>query len=267
MPRREFCEIHGPDGDKRAMDWLRNHTSTTPLTSEAPLKYGIKCPTMIRNADAIDNLAKMSQHTRLLLGLRHPVSYFESFYNYRVLEHYDTGSNATIPTPLELSNGTKHWRDVSLAYARYELFMQQLAKVPMSSTEMQDVLDERLFTKQISPNPFKVFLYTMDQLRDQNELRRTKFQTDLQEFLGLKIPLMDFTKLSKVNSAENHKRRPELIDICDIRYDGIRKHLLESGRKTSLWVRNKFIKSPDVVVSSEDYFSAILSTWGQDPCK
>ncbi|KAL7530930.1 hypothetical protein ACHAWF_006187 [Thalassiosira exigua] len=132
----------------------------------------------------------------------------------------------------------------------------------LCNKEMQDVLDERLFTKQISPNPFKVFLYTTDQLRDENELRRTKFQTDLQEFLGLKIPLMDLTKFPKVNAAEDHKRRPELIDICDLRYDGIKKQILKSGRKTSLWVRNKFIKSPDVVVSSEDYFSAILSTWG-----
>ncbi|KAL7547185.1 hypothetical protein ACHAWF_010503 [Thalassiosira exigua] len=271
MPKQEFCEIHGKDGVRKASEWLRDRSlmTTAPETSPpsaAFVKYGMKCPIIIKRADAIENLAKMSKHTRLLLSLRHPVRYFESFYNYRVEEHYKHGRDERVPTPFELSKGRKHWRDVSTAYARYEVFMQQLAKTPMNMRELQDMLNERLYQKQISPNPFKVFVFASDQLQDKDEMRRTKFQTDLQEFLGLKVPMMDLAKAPKVNSSGNHTRHPEEIDICDRRYDGIRKQLLASGKKTSLWIRNKFIKSPDLAVSSEDYFSALITKWGEDPC-
>ncbi|KAL7533395.1 hypothetical protein ACHAWF_004477 [Thalassiosira exigua] len=267
MPDREFCEVHGPDGERAAAEWLRNRSSTTMAATASTKKYGIKCPTMIRNANAIENLAKMATHTRLLLSLRHPVRYFESFYNYRVLEHYEYGRNETIPTPFELSNGTKQWRDVSTAYVKYDVFMRQLAKVPINMTEMRGMLDDRLYQKQISPNPFKVFVFAMDQLNDKNDSRRTKFQTDLQEFLGLETPLTDLTQVPKANSAGGRARHPKQMDVCDRRYDGIRKQLLASGRRTSSWIRDKFVQSPDVVVSDEEYFSAILETWGKDPCQ
>ena len=83
MPPKEFCQIHHVDGDNRTMAWLENASSSSQSNSGLPLKYGIKCPTMIRATNAIDNLVKMSDQTRLVVGVRHPVRWFQSFYNYR----------------------------------------------------------------------------------------------------------------------------------------------------------------------------------------
>jgi len=75
----EFCQIHGDDGDKPMLNWLQN-VSSMALPGQ---KYGIKCPSLVRDTDAIDNLVKLSDHTRLVVGVRHPLLWFQSFYNYR----------------------------------------------------------------------------------------------------------------------------------------------------------------------------------------
>jgi len=130
MPPKEFCQIHHVHGDNQTMAWLKHASSSSQSNSGLPLKYGIKCPTMIRATDAIDILVKMSDQTRLVVGVRHPVRWFQSFYNFRVWEHYSKNRvDETVPKPSELTDGTKHWRDVSTAYARFDVYLRQLAKV------------------------------------------------------------------------------------------------------------------------------------------
>ena len=77
---REFCQIHNKDGVEQTMAWLNNVSIAAAVS---PKIYGIKCPTMVRGMSAIDNLVKMSDHTRLVVGVRHPLFWFESFYNFR----------------------------------------------------------------------------------------------------------------------------------------------------------------------------------------
>lgn len=77
MPPQEFCDIHR--GTSEIRSWLNDASDLQTIDK----KYGIKCPTMVRNTNAIDNLAKLSDDTRLVVGVRHPVLWFQSFYNYR----------------------------------------------------------------------------------------------------------------------------------------------------------------------------------------
>ena len=79
MPPKEFCAIHHADGDNELSGWIENQSAYQPYGQ----KYGIKCPTMIRVTNAIENLMKVSDETRLVVGVRHPVLWFQSFYNYR----------------------------------------------------------------------------------------------------------------------------------------------------------------------------------------
>jgi hypothetical protein len=172
--------------------------------------------------------------------------------------------DSPIPSPFGLNN-THHWRECSTAYGKFEIFLKQLAKVSMTSDELYAMLEsDKLWQKQISVNPYKVFIYTSDQLSDKNESRQSIFRHDLKEFLRLESPLVDFSSVPKVNA--NTETHPEYIDICEPKYANIRKTLLASGRKSSDWILNKFINSGDVVVSNLDYFKAELRTWGTDPC-
>lgn len=71
--RMEFCQIHHPQGHKELVNWIKNASSA----ETAAAKYGIKCPTMVRSMNAIENLMKVSDRTKLIVGVRHPVLWFQ----------------------------------------------------------------------------------------------------------------------------------------------------------------------------------------------
>jgi len=114
----EFCQIQHNDGVQHTMAWLEHERSLAEASSnnqQLSKQYGIKCPSMVRKPRAIVNLVKQSNEMRLVLGVRHPVRWFESMYNYRVGTHYRHNDlNETIPDVNELLDTTKQWRDVSL---------------------------------------------------------------------------------------------------------------------------------------------------------
>lgn len=136
----------------------------------------------------------------------------------------------------------------------------------MTSREMLEMIrSDTLWEKQITVNPYKVFLYSSDQLQDKNATRQSIFRHDLKEFLRLEKPLVDFNRVPKVNA--NTETYPEYIDICEPKFLKIRQTLLASGRKSRDWILNKFIKSSDVTVSNLAFFEENLKDWGKDPCK
>lgn len=275
MPEQEFCMLHRQDGVNKTqlllkeMMTMQQQPSSSSSKEEEPhhynIKYGIKCPTMVRNTNAIDNLAEMSDTTRLIIGLRHPVLFFQSFYNYRVMEHYQRNRTTPIPSPLELTDGsTTTFNDVHVAYARYDIFLMQLAKVPLNPSELNRMMrSDKVWPKRISPNPFQIFIYTDTQLKQGNT---AQFSIDLQHFLGLELPLPDIKSQQRANAASEWHPFPETIDICDAEFEDIRNELLQHGKESSQWISEKFIESKDVTVSDKTFFIESLRTWGDDPC-
>ena len=170
------------------------------------------------------------------------------------------------PSPLELTGKDKDWHDVSVKYARFDIYMKQLAKVSLSNVEMREMLDhDNMFPKRMSPNPYKIFIYTMEQIRDHNETRRLMFQKDLQEFLQLRSPFDDFASLPKSNEGKSDFK--ESIDICEEKYSTIRSQLTRQGAQAKKWIINEFIRSPDVFLSDAGFFKSAVSEWDKDPCE
>ena len=117
----------------------------------------------------------------------------------------------------------------------------------------------------------RVLLYEVNQLSDPDPQRAIEFQTTLQHFLGLSVPLdpmiwfkpgkshADARTLEKVNSKK--------IDICDSAHDRLRAVLQQQAVEASRWIRKYFLEAPGVVVASKEYLrDNILSTWERDPC-
>ena len=93
---------HSPDADKICVRkeegketlkrWIRRQqqkeitqqslSSSPSVTATAVMKYGVKCSEMIRKPLGIDNWADISS-ANLIVGVRHPVDWFQSNYNYR----------------------------------------------------------------------------------------------------------------------------------------------------------------------------------------
>jgi hypothetical protein len=116
----------------------------------------------------------------------------------------------------------------------------------------------------INPIDNLLFLYDVAQLYDSDEFRTAQFKADLQNFLGLDVPLQD--DFEDTGSASYPKGKLKRMDICDAQYDELRKELIKVGARASMRIRKYFLQSPQVVVSNRLHFDAILKEWKVDPC-
>jgi hypothetical protein len=159
--------------------------------------------------------------------------------------------------------------------AHFGLWLYRMGKtVHLQETETEKILFNAhpFGTKKEKPKPLQnpVFLIEMTQFADKNEVRAEKLKTDLREFLGVTQPF---------NSTAPHKvpgkvwipaiqavRDTYKIHICDDKWKELRAVLMKGARETSLWIRESFIKSPDVRVSSPEFLEQAFLGWMDDPC-
>lgn len=228
---KERCDLISNEPDTVVYDKL------TSVLNNTNLLQGIKCPTGICcSQNAVRRLERWYPNVKLIFGLRHPVDYFQSFYNYRA-----RASRGSAP-PAETLVGDNHYFGVGTISAKFERYLIRLRRV--------DTTNDWL--------PFDVLLYHMEQIRDDHD--SGLLLETLQAFLGLKEPVPPF--------LHTNERRPfdGMIDICESKYDAVRQELIVNGNETQRWIREEFMKNPRVVVANEENFYKILETWSIDPC-
>ena len=169
----------------------------------------------------------------------------------------------------------KGWNNVCTNRANFHVFLSNLGKTNITTNmEEMEYVDVHM-RKAIDPiqTKRKVFLYEVSQLSDIDEERSLQFRQDLQYFLHLRqpIPPLIWYKPGQNRTTDNHNTahviRVNKIDICDERYNAIRKILLHHSSQASQWIRKYFIHAEGVVVSSKAHFAnSILTTWDIDPC-
>jgi hypothetical protein len=233
------------------------------------LPRGIKCPQDISSEFSMHNYAKYFPKTKLIVGIRHPVLWFESLYNFRVS---NVPWKKMLHTNLLTRGCTFGSQGVCAHRANFADFLSQLDKTPMSDAAELDLL-----TMGLSPvkTPVgQVFLYDVSQLSNDNDVDNQSlvFRKDLQNFLGLSADIPPFPAIDtsgKFDFLEPIKKQTEgdKIDICDLEHDKIREVLMEKARISSTWIKEYFLQSNDVVVSSRSHFLDVLETWNDDPCK
>lgn len=271
------------------------------LQSTPPPKkrLGIKCPRIIKETTRLDQLLLVNT-SRVIVGVRHPVYWFESLYNYRIWQKHEKNRHKQKPTLKKLQSNSTDWLGLSTGAARFDLYLKQLGIVPLSTDELEhmkevDKVDGVMNTtiasslssssshhhtqqqQQQQQHPMKVLLYTIEQIKDTNTTRRNHFHNTLQQFLNLDTPIyqQDISSSSTSTSPQiiqnkmvnvNTFQHDENINICSEQYTNIRNILVWQGKSASEWIRNKFMKSADVIVSDVEFMNEILLTWGEDPC-
>lgn len=258
---REKCQIGGSNL-AAGPAYAKLTEVVSELSKDPHVLRGIKCPISLRSHRTLSLLVRHSPETKLIIGIRHPVRFLESHYNYRITELYDKNKRANIPPIESLVNGNE-WMGVSTKNARFEISLFQLGKTNMTTAEIQKL--GLMGHSAVVPNKFPVFLYSLEQIKDTNVTRVANVRHALQCFLNLSTPLkpLGHENLNRYVGKNAHK---ETIDICDAKYVGLRKELLSKGRETQLWLRNKFLKSPDVMVANREHFLHLLDEWQMDPC-
>jgi hypothetical protein len=209
-----------------------------------------------------------------MIGLRHPVRYFESYYNFRARHPQQSSSNTNetvqILPPAETLVGqcTSTSQGVCTDRAKFHVNLAKLGKTSWRDPAEQKLLHLTHAQQHLVVVPNRLFLYDVEQLYDNNVTRREQFRRDVQHFLGLTTPLPPL--VPPVPSTRGPK--PKALDVCQPKYrQTLRAPLVETGYRASRWILDYLLsddhgQSKNVTVSSPDYFRAILEAWKKDPC-
>lgn len=236
------------------------------LSNSTLVKRGYKCPNDIPQVHVVEYYRQYFPSTRVFVGIRHPISWFASFYNFRI----QNGSK--LPHPNTLIGGCYRGRgNVCTNRGLFHVLLARLNKTSMTAPEevqLQQQYPRHFLQDHSLPNP--LFLFATEQLSDTNTTRLDIFRQDVQHFVGFdeEMPPIPHTKPGIERSDDiQEKLNQYKIDICDSQYKQVREALMDIARPASIWIRNYFIESDSVVVSSKEHFREILETWMVDPCQ
>lgn len=288
VPGEEQCQFPGghrggektwgSKGASALIEGLITHQIEHP-----DMKRGIKCPDMLEDLLFTDVYSKFFPNTDIIIGIRHPVLWFQSYYNYRVAELVNRGKNLDFPNANKLIT-SKEMDGVSGDRANFVPSLSKLGKTQLGPEELQllanmTVLKERNDEKKVAvmkylemigssrPSLGKVFLYDIAQLSDKNEERATKFRSDFAAFLKLEdTTLPPPSTTVNANRAGSSAYKEQKLDICEDVYIDLRTKLLQHGKDMSEWLLEYFLESEDVHVSDKEYLTSILKEYSVDPC-
>lgn len=255
------------------------HNGQLALTEHGHrIKGGLKCPKEISTEKGLEHWKHYFPETKFIVTTRHPVSWFQSFYNYHAYGQYPK----PVPHPNELIGacydgseylctdhcGTERPGNSKICTnrANFHHSLSRLGKTPMDTPEEMRLLNHGM---SIVPHKGKVFLMEISQLFPDHDSSK-HLREDISEFLDLKYDLKPL-HARHGTGTQNHEytddeRKKVFVDICDDEYAPVREVLVEQGKDAAEWIRNYFLKSEDVVVSSRKEFLKLLDKWGEDPC-
>ena len=264
MAPREECAVASPGMPDLSV--LRKLDETVLELSALPnVKRSFKCPTAVYNHRTISRMEQHSPNAKFIVGVRHPVLMLQSYYNYRVTEIHNRHLDEEIPSFEDVISADLPWKGVSLNSTRFELFLMQFGKTDISPEDLTDFIGMKGYQLGIRPNRFLIFLYSVDQLDDEDEVRSNRFRMGLESFLDLKEPLAPLGHENK-NHLVGKDGFEQSIDICSDKYADIRVKIIKQAVNTATYLRKKFIRSRDVVIANKEHFVETLESWSSDPC-
>jgi hypothetical protein len=246
------------------------------------IRYGLKCPGVLYRND-IELYRTYFYRTKLIVGIRHPVSWLESFYNYQMYRNVTTLTTTTT----DLVGRCEKHQKVCTDRARFHAALARLGLTTMESEEElallfgwryenrtnmnewqnhqrrrrlrelgQEQLVDQTQRMQVHASSEQVFLYEIRQIH--NTFTAKELSKNIQQYLQIN------EALPEISSYIQNKSRT--IDICDHDHDIVRRVLVEHGKDAVDWIERYFVKSSNVVVSSPESFFNLLNHWRRDPC-
>jgi len=191
------------------------------LNGGVDVKRGIKCPFDLENTKlAMPNYRRYFPSTDFIVGIRHPVLWFESFYNFRVHNEFPM-----LPPEKLIGKCRRGSFNVCTARANFHLFLSNFGKTDMATSADEHSYVDPAIRKSMVPfdgRRWRVFLYEVSQLSGDNEKLATQFRYDLMAFLRLSQPISPMIWFKPGRQHEDQRTLDEVnskkIDICSPRY-------------------------------------------------
>ena len=252
----EVCDLYG----YRPANLARKLYTDFP-ESNVTTHRGFKCPGHFSRS-YLRYFARFFPQVRLVVGVRHPVLWFQSYYNFLARR------NVTLPPPSELVGDCgPESHGVCTDRANFHANLAKLGKTNVSHPSERHLLRWQSNRYNMVPeinNP--VFLYDMAQIHDPNADRVAQFRLDLQHFLGLPSPIPDAAAAAAAKKTTSSRKKRAVLNICHPEYAAVRLELVRVGKRASAWIRRHFLEASQVYVSDPKHFRQILRDWQIDPC-
>lgn len=237
---------------------------------------GVKCPQYV---EQLKQVSRRLPKTKLIVGIRHPVLWFQSFWNMQATNDWKRYQKES---PY---NRTKSCKEVPqksckagcpgqlycVHRSRFHLKLAQMGKTPLSD-------DER---KLLAPNDYdggdkvknqeirnSVFLYETSDMKEDDVWEELGRYLD---YPGGAIP-HDRRQSARGNLKNAEEHDLNTIDICDAEYDKLRKQMMPYAYEMSKWICDYFVPlaedetRDDVWVANPDRFCSIVRDYANDPC-
>jgi hypothetical protein len=211
--------------------------------------------------------------TKVMVGVRHPLLWWLSFYNFRTVDKLQTH----LPHPRKLLGECNEKFPIECTdHGRFHYYIAQaFSKTPMTSPRERmllfgsDTTHPTNFNISETPIPNQIFFYETQQLADPNEQRASKFRRDLADFLELNetFPVPPRVKPEEAFLPKKRlegRARWKIRDFCSPEYDSIRNVLLQHSRDVADWIQEFFLHA-DIVVSSPQYLHSLFDYYRTDP--
>lgn len=235
----ELC----PNGaSETASEIDKNPTITMGQNSRLRGEY---CPTFIRNPEQVKILASSSGMDRMVVGLRHPVLFFQDLYNHRVSNFHPS---------------CDHEHGEHAFSSSLDFFVQVSDRNAFQDISTESTLYEQALNE-TTPS-IKIFLYASEQL-DGGPSKL--FRKSLESFLGLSQSIKEDDQGVMDHDASEGDQKTTM-NICEEKFTGLRESLLKRAKGTANFILDQFIAKQNVEVGDLQQFRAFVTKWSQDPC-
>jgi len=241
---------------------------------DTKLYRGTKCPALI-DSNGVMGLEKYSKYlprTKLIVGIRHPVLWFSSFW--KMQAKIFVGEYLS-KTPYDLTQlcgpgedclrGCPERKLFCVGRARFHLPLARLGKTPLTDAERALLApNDSDGGSNIESNRVRnqIFIY------EQTELNEEDVWEELARYLQYPeraIP-HDLYVSSHGSNKKGSNSTPHTINICDSKYDDLRGLMMPYAYEMSQWICTYFVAAPDVVVANHTRFCSIVRNYANDPC-
>mmetsp|Transcript_31441 Transcript_31441/g.62285 ORF Transcript_31441/g.62285 Transcript_31441/m.62285 type:complete len:403 (-) Transcript_31441:4-1212(-) len=277
---REFCMKQPSDVPNLVRHYHDAHLKLQQSLKDnyKKINFGLKCPGVLYRKHDLNIYRKYFPRTRLIIGLRHPVSWFESFYNYQSYR------NVSLPPTNQLIGrcGPDTDPKVCTDRARFHAALARLGKTSMDTEDEisllfglryekfetkiienskqggnDDIDHRRLAEKSTQKDgiPNDIFLYEVRQVTTEAS---KQIPMDLRKYLRVNTDFPDIFPFKQ--------NKTRTINICEHDHDAVRALLVEHGTDAADWIRDYFVNSPSVNLASPESFYGFLDDWKLDPC-
>jgi hypothetical protein len=272
----EVQALH-PDKVEELKAMFPLESSLTTAEQGVPIRRGFKNPMVFMNRPWLENLQDNFPTTRFIVTVRHPILWFQSWYNYKLR----TGNlSYRMPTPHETvglcREACRHkgpeGRCITVrspgcsGHSNFHQYLSRMGYTPMDTEDELSLLGHhqmRIFNF----SQTSLFLTDLTQMDGQNTTVSDGLIRDMERFLDLEeYALPNIEPYHPPSYTWTKDRLEGSIDICDDDYADIRAHLLETGRKAGEWIEHYFLESPHVIVSDRSDFIRRIRHWTVDPC-